>query len=146
VSNEQSVRQRGSTHTSPPEAETASTGELVGRVSEQLSELVHSEMELARAELQVAVKRAGLGGGLFGAAGLLALYGIGVLIATAVLALALVLAPWLAALIVAVVIFAAAGVAALVGKKQVSQAPAPIRQSVDSVKRDVETVKERGRS
>lgn len=126
-------------------AADASTGELVGRVSEQLSELVRSEMELARAEIQVAAKRAGLGAGLFGSAGVLALYGLGVLIATAVLALALVLPPWLAALIVTLVLFAAAGVAALGGKKQVGQAPPAVQTSVDSVKRDVETVKGSGR-
>lgn len=129
-----------------PAAADASTGELIGRVSEQLSDLVRSEMELARAELQVAAKRGGLGVGLFGGAGVLALYGLGVLIAAAVLALALALAAWLAALVVAVVIFAAAGLAALLGKKQVSQASPPIQHSVESVKRDVETVKGKGAS
>lgn len=127
-----------------PRAEDASTGELIGRVSEQLSDLVRSELELARAEMKEAGKRAGLGAGLFGGAGLLALYGLGVLIACLVLALAVVLPAWLAALIVAVVLFAAAGVAALLGKKEVEQAPPAVRTSVESVQRDVQTVKQGG--
>ena len=127
-------------------AADASTGELIGRASEQLSDLVRSEMQLARAELQVAVKRAGIGAGLFGTAGVLALYGVGALIATAILALALVLDAWLAALIVTVVLFAAAGIAALVGKKQVAQAPPPVQHSVESIKQDVDTVKQGGQA
>ena len=123
------------------DAQDASTGALIGRASQQLSELVRTEMELARTEMQQTVKHALTGAGLFGTAGILAFYGGGVLIATAVLALALVLDAWLAALIVAVVIFAAAGVAALVGKKQVEKAPPPIQHSVANVKSDVETIK-----
>ena len=119
----------------------ASTGELIGRASEQLSSLVRTEMELARAELQQTVSHAVKGASLFGAAGILALYGGGALVATAILALALVLDAWLAALIVTVALFAAAGIAALVGKKQVDQAPAPLQNSVGNVKTDVETVK-----
>lgn len=120
-----------------------STGDLIGRASEQLSDLVRSEMQLARAELKETVKHAGVGAGLFGAAGIVALYGGGVLIACAILALALVLDAWLAALIVAVVLFVVAGIAALVGKKQVEQAAPPLQHSVESMKQDVQTVKER---
>lgn len=119
----------------------ASTGELIGRAGEQLSSLVRTEMELARVELQQSVQHAVRGAELFGAAGILALYGGGALVATAILALALVLDAWLAALIVTVVLLAAAGIAALVGKKQVTRAPAPLQNSVGNVKTDVETVK-----
>jgi membrane protein implicated in regulation of membrane protease activity len=72
----------------------------------------------------------------------LAWFGGGVLVATAIIALALVLPWWAAALIVGVVLLAAAGVLALVGKRRISRAmpPAP-QQAIDSVKDDVETVK-----
>jgi len=66
--------------------------------------------------------RAGIGVGMFGGSGLVALYGLGALIAAAILGLATAVAGWLAALIVAVVLFAAAGVLALTGKQQVEQA------------------------
>ena len=126
--------------------EETSTKELVRELSEQTTTLIRKELALAQLELKEKGKRAGIGGGLFGTAGLLAVFGLGTLIATAVLALATAVDAWLAALIVAVVIFAAAGVAALVGKGQVQQAtpPAP-EQAIESVKRDVEEVKEHAR-
>lgn len=121
----------------------ASTGELIGRAGEQLGSLVQGEMELLRAELQVTVKRAVTGASLFGTAGVLAFYGGGALVATAILALALLMPSWLAAAIVTVLLFAAAGIAAVVGKKQVEQAPEPVKNSASNVQRDVETVKRR---
>ena len=119
------------------------TGELINRLTEQTTALVRSELQLAKTEMTEKAKHAGVGAGLFGGAGLIALYGVGALIATIILALvALGLAPWLAALIVTVVLFVIAGIAALIGKKQVSQAtPAAPEKTIDSVKRDVETVK-----
>ena len=125
---------------------TETTGALIGRAGEQLSTLVRTEMELARAELKETVDHAVRGASFFGAAGVLALYAGGVLIATAILALALVLDAWLAALIVGVVLLAAAGIAALVGKKQVDQATPAAPAVKDNVKRDLETVQRKGRS
>jgi len=119
-------------------------GELVKQLSEQTATLVRKEMQLATAELQEKGKRAGIGAGLFGGAGVIALYGVGVLVAAGVLALATAVAPWLAALIVGLVLLAVAGLAALMGKKQVEQAvpPAP-EQAIQSTKRDIDTVKGR---
>jgi uncharacterized membrane protein YqjE len=117
-------------------------GAVVHRLSEQIPELVRSEIRLAQAEMAEKGKRAGMGVGLFSAAGLFALFGLGVLVATAVIALDLVWPLWLSALVVAVALFAVAGVAALVGKKEISQAtpPAPER-AIAGVKADVEAVK-----
>jgi uncharacterized membrane protein YqjE len=124
----------------------ASTKELVQELAEQTTTLVRKELALAQIELKEKGRRAGIGGGLFGVSGLLALYGLGALIATAILALATAVDAWLAALIVAVVVFAAAGIAALVGKGQVQQAtpPAP-EQAIDSTKQDVREIKEHAR-
>ena len=119
-----------------------SAGELLTRLSEQTSRLVRDELQLVQVELKDSVKHVGMGAGLFSAAGILALFGLGVLIATGVIALALVLPWWLSALIVAVVLFAAAGISALVGKKQVQQASPPAERTVASVKQDVDEVKE----
>ena len=92
-----------------------SVGELVTQLSEQTSRLVRDELRLAQIELKNSAKHAGLGAGLFSVAGLLALFGLTTLIATAIIALALVLPLWLSALIVAVVLFIFAGIAVLVG-------------------------------
>ena len=105
---------------SPPPAD-ASLGELVKAMSADLSRLVRNEIQLAQTEISAKIKTAGIGVGAFGGAGVLALYGLGVLIAAAVLGLALVLPAWLAALIVGIVVLAIAGVAALVGKKKLER-------------------------
>lgn len=128
----------------PDTPANATTGELVTRLSAQISELVRGELALAKAELAAKGKRAGIGAGLAGTAGVLALYGLGALIATVIAALALVLPVWAAALIVAVVIFIVAGVLGLLGKNQIQRAtPAVPENTVDSVKRDVAAVSER---
>jgi uncharacterized membrane protein YqjE len=131
---------------SPPGQRTKepSTGELMRQLSEQTSSLVRAELQLAQVEMSEKAKKAGIGAGLFGGAGVVALYGVGALIATLILVLvAIGLAPWLSALIITVVLFAIAGVAALMGKKKVSQAtPAAPERTIDNVKKDVETVKE----
>lgn len=119
-----------------------STGELVSQLSEQTSRLVRDELRLAQKEFQESAKHAGIGAGLIGAAGLLAVLGLATLIAAAVAALSLVLPVWAAAVIVAVVLFVAAGVAALVSKKQAEQVPPPAATSLQSVKTDIDEIKE----
>ena len=121
-------------------------GDLVKQLSEQTATLVRQEMKLAQAELQEKGKKAGIGAGMFGAGGLVAFFGAACLIAAAVLALDTAVDSWLAALIVGVVLLAVAGVAALMGKKKIEEAtPAAPEQAVQSVKRDVDTVKTRAR-
>lgn len=127
-----------------PQGAEAPAGELISQLSEQISTLIRSEMRLAQLELKEKGKRAGMGAGLFGAAGALGFLGLAALVATAILALARVLDPWLAALIVAVVVLLMAGIVALVGKREVTQAtPAVPEQTVSNLKQDVDTVKER---
>jgi uncharacterized membrane protein YqjE len=121
-----------------------STGELVSRLSQDLTQLVRDELRLAQIEVSGKARNAGIGAGMFGGAGLLALYGVGVLFATAIIALALVLPTWSAALVVGVVLLAAAGIAALLGKKRVAESAPPVPdRAVDSVKADVDAVRHR---
>lgn len=120
----------------------APIGALVHRLSEQIPELVRSEMRLAQAELTEKGKKAGIGSGMFSAAGLLAFLGLCTLITTAILALALVLPAWASPLIVAAVLLAGAAVAGLVGKKEIEQATPPARErAIAGVKEDVATIK-----
>jgi len=128
--------------TATPDPATASTGELVGQLGEQLNKLVRDEVRLARAEVTQKAKRLGLGAGLLGGAGLVAILGLGALVTAAILGLADVLPGWLAAVIVAVVLFAVAGVLALLGKKDVQQAAPPLpTETIASVQADVDAVK-----
>jgi hypothetical protein len=121
--------------------------ELMRDLSQQSTELIRQEIELAKAELRQKGKAAGIGAGAFGAAGLIALFAVGALTACLILALATAMDAWLAALIVAVVYLAAAGVAALVGKGKVQEAipPAP-EEAIESAKEDVQWTKHRAQA
>jgi hypothetical protein len=122
----------------------ASTGELVKTAAEQISRLVRDELALAKAEMAEKGKKAGVGAGLFGGGGVIALYGVAALLAAAVLGLDVAMPAWLAALIVAVVLFAVAGVLALMGRNRLKQGVPPVPQeTVASVKADINEVKER---
>jgi len=125
-------------------ATEASLGELVKQLSEQSSRLARQEVELAKAELAVKGKRAGIGAGMFGGAGAFGFYGFGALTAAAILGLATAMDGWLAALIVAAVYGVIAGILALQGKHKVQQAVPPVpEEAAESVKEDVQWAKSR---
>ena len=121
-----------------------SIGELVSSLSEQMSQLIRNEIRLAKAEMKQKATQAGIGIGLFVVAGVLAFFGLGTLVATAVLGLANAVAPWLAALIVALVLFVIAAVLALIGKSALGRGVPPVpAKAQESIKADVAAVKER---
>ena len=127
-------------------SEERSTGELVKQMSEQVTALVREEVKLAQLEMTRKGKQFGVGAGMISGGGLIALYGVGCLIACAVLAISEALAAWLAALIVGLVLLAVAGVTAQAGKRRMKTAVPPVpAETVDSVKADVEEIKERAR-
>ena len=117
-------------------------GALVHRLSEQIPELVRTELRLAQAELAQKGKRAGLGIGMFSLAGLLAFFGAATLIVTAVVALDLVLPLWASCLIVAGVLLLGALGAALGGRSEIQQAtPIAPEVTIANVKDDVSALK-----
>jgi uncharacterized membrane protein YqjE len=117
-------------------------GALVHDLTQQVPQLIRSELRLAQAEMTAKGKRAGLGLGMFSAAGLLGFLGLCCLVTTAILGLAHAVDDWLAALIVAAALLVLGGVMALVGKREVQQAtpPAP-EQAIEGVKEDLAVVK-----
>jgi uncharacterized membrane protein YqjE len=124
-----------------------SLGELLKQLSEQTTQLVHKELELAKAELTQKGKQAGAGAGLFGGAGALGMAALGALTACFILALNAIMPAWLAALIVAVVYGAIAAFLALRGRDKVKQAtPLVPEQTLETVKADVESAKTQMRS
>ena len=125
------------------DASGSSTAELVQQLSEQVTRLARDELRLAQAEMAGKAKRAGLGLGMFGGSGLLALYGLGCLLTAAIIGLATAVAAWLAALIIGVVLLAGGGLTALLGRGQLRKAtPAVPERAVGSVKADVEEIRE----
>jgi uncharacterized membrane protein YqjE len=122
------------------------TGELVQHLSEQVSTLVREELKLAQLEMTRKGKKAGLGAGMLGGAALIAVFAVACLIACAVIAIAGVISAWLAALIIGAALLAAAGIAAFVGLKSLRKATPPVpKDTVNSVKTDVEVVRQRVR-
>lgn len=117
-------------------------GDLVRDLSDQTTALVRQEVELAKAELTVKARTAGIGAGMFGGAGALGFYALGALTATLILALATAVDAWLAALIVTVAYGAIAGLLALRGKARVQRATPPLpEQAVESAKEDIRYTK-----
>jgi hypothetical protein len=81
-----------------------------------------------------------------GGGGLIALYGVGCLIACAIIAISHAVTAWLAALIVGVALLAVAAIVALAGKGRMSKATPPMpEEAVGSIKTDVEEIRERAR-
>src|SRR5215218_2467829 len=113
-------------------------GELVQDLSRQTSTLIRQEMRLAQVELAEKGKHAGKGAGMFG---------VGGLVAAAILGLATVIEPWIAAAAIGAALLLIAGILALTGKKELEEAgPPKPEQALESVQQDVETVKARARS
>jgi len=115
---------------------------LFRQIPTQVSRLVRNEVRAAQAELTAKLKDAGLGAGLLAAAAVMGLYALGVFIATAIIALSNVVAPWLAALIVAVLLLLIAGILAFLGLRKLKTGVPPVpTDSIESVKADIRTVK-----
>ena len=119
-----------------------SVGELVSQLSSQTSRLIRDEMRLAQVEFKESIKHAGLGAGLMSGTALLALLGSASLVTAAIAALSLALPLWASAVIVAVALFAAAAVAALIGKKQLEEASPTPEMTVANFKDDIQVVKD----
>jgi uncharacterized membrane protein YqjE len=121
--------------------------DLLKQLSQETTQLVHQELELAKAELQQKGKQAGAGAGMFGGAGALGLAALGALTACFILALDLIMPAWLAALLVAVVYGIIAFVLVKQGQAKLKQATPPVpEQTIETVKEDVEWAKTQMRS
>jgi uncharacterized membrane protein YqjE len=122
------------------------TAELLKELSDHTTTLVRQEIELAKAELGEKGKKAGVGAGMFGGAGLFGVFALAALTTGIIVALDSAMPLWLAALIVAVVYGAIGAVLALQGRNKVQQAGPPVpEQATESVKEDVQWAKTQAR-
>jgi hypothetical protein len=121
-------------------------GELLRQLANETSTLVKQELDLAKAEMAEKGKRAGVGAGMWGGAGVAALLALGALTAFLILALDGAIPNWAAALIVAAVYGAIAGVLYLLGRKRVEAAGKPVpEEAISNVKEDVKWAKTRAK-
>lgn len=119
-----------------------STVELTERLTEQVSTLVRTEVSHALEEVKSKGTRIGVGVGISGAGAILLFLGLATLIATAVLGLATAVEPWLAALIVALVVLSVGGILAAVGASKAKNAAPPVpERTVASVRADIDAAK-----
>jgi hypothetical protein len=118
-----------------------SIARLVSDLSEQTARLVRTEARLAAREMAGKARRAGLGAGALGFAGVLALYGGGLLLLCLVFALATVMPGWLAALLVGLGVLLIAGILALFGQRQLRRALPPVpTDTIARAREDIEVV------
>lgn len=131
------------TTSTPRDDGRPSIGTLVADLTEKFRTLVRDEIRLATTELKEKAKRAGIGIGLFAAAGIVAFWAFPVLLTVIILAIAEALPAWLAALIVFVVMLGVMIALVAIGKKQLDKGtpPTPTRAQA-SVKADVEAIRE----
>ncbi|MDX6395740.1 MAG: hypothetical protein QOJ73_6803 [Streptosporangiaceae bacterium] len=128
----------------PAASQDRPIGDLAKQLSEQVSRLVREELRLAELEMTRKGKRLGFGAAMFGSGGAIALYGVAAVLAAVILLLAKVMPAWGSALVVGGVLFVISATLAALGRKQVRGAAPPVpQQTVDSVKADVEEIKER---
>jgi hypothetical protein len=124
-----------------------SLGEVARDLTRDLSLLVRQEVQLAKAEMAEKGRVAAPGVGMIGGATVVALLAGGALTAAAILALAIFLPEWLAALIVGAVLAVVAYVLVQQGKERVAEAGAPVpEQTIETVKEDVEWARTRASS
>lgn len=115
---------------------------LIGELPGQVSNLVKAELAAFKAEMAGKAKNVGIGVGLFAVAGVFAFFATGVLVALAVIALALVLPLWLAALIVFVALLLVAVILVLIGVNRVKAGTASNPEGVTaSIRADVDALK-----
>jgi len=125
-------------------AQERSTGDLVKAVTEQVSVLMRDELKLAQLEVTGKARQAGKGMGMMGGGALIALYGVACLIACVIIAISHSLQAWLSALIIGVALLVVAAIATAIGRNKMRQGTPPMpTEAVESVKTDVQEVRER---
>jgi uncharacterized membrane protein YqjE len=117
-------------------------GTIIKDLTADISMLIRSEIALLKLELKDAAGKLGGGAAMMGAAIFLALIGLAFLFVTITLGMiALGLPPWLSSLIVTVVLFAAAGVLVMLGKKKLEGVNFVPSEAIEHIKTDIDTLK-----
>jgi Putative Actinobacterial Holin-X, holin superfamily III len=122
-------------------------GELLRMLAQETVDLVRKELDLAKAEIEQKGRKAGIGAGLFGGAGVAGLLALAALTTAVILLLDLAMPAWVAALLVAAVWGVVAAVLARSGKQKIDEATPPIpEQTIETVKEDAQWARTQMRS
>lgn len=125
-----------------PAREKRSLFALIANLPTLVTELVTAEIDQLKAELARKFKALGIGAGLIAGAIVVVLFTVGVLLTAAILALALVMPGWLAALLIGLVLLIVAALLALAGYRELKVGIPPLpTDSISSIKKDINVVR-----
>ena len=127
--------------TSSPDRNERTIGQLVAQATQDLRGLLSQEIALAKLEITGGLAHLKTGAPLLAVAAFFALFALGFLLTAAAWALALVVATWLAFLIVGVVLLLVAGLAGLVGLRALKQLNPKPEKAIAGVGQTVEALK-----
>ncbi|GAB2786131.1 hypothetical protein GCM10027040_10260 [Halomonas shantousis] len=125
--------------------ESSSIGSLISNLTNDMTTLVRQEIDLAKAEMSQNMKQAMGGIAAIAVAGAVLMNGFLVLLFAAVYALSNVLAPWLSALIVAVIVMVIGFVMLQSGRKKLEAQSLMPSRTMNSVRRDESVVEKHGK-
>jgi uncharacterized membrane protein YqjE len=116
--------------------------EIFEDIASNLTQIIQAEFRLAKTELKEGAEKVAGPGAALGAGVVLALYGLGFSLLAAVYALSLVMAGWLAALIVGSVLVVAAGILIGAGGTRLRRVNLTPGKTIQTLEEDVEWVKQ----
>jgi uncharacterized membrane protein YqjE len=122
-----------------------SSAEVVQDLLQNVQEILRSEVRLAKAEITQEAKKAARSVAMLAGAAVLAVFALGLLLWTAVYAIALALPLWAAALIVGVVVGIVAGALMAAGRTRMKQVHTTPETTMRSVKENVQWLKNQTR-
>ena len=128
--------------TTPNTTPERTLGQLVADATQDVSTIVRSEIDLAKAEITADAKQAGKGAGMFAGAGVMGFLGVVLILFAVVYGLVAAGLPvWLSFLIVAILLFVVAGILALVGKKAVSKVKGKPERTIVTTQETIAAIK-----
>jgi uncharacterized membrane protein YqjE len=119
--------------------------ELLENIVDNIQGIIRSEVRLAKAEIREETSKASRAGAVLAAGAVLGLYGLGFLLLTGVYALEQVMAPWLSALIVGVVVALISAILLMSGRKLLKAVHPTPERTVQTVKENLEWAKDQTR-
>lgn len=115
---------------------------LLADIPTLVTDLVQREIELVKTELVAKLKALGIGAGLLVGAVIVLLGMLGVLLTAAILALSQIMPGWLAALLVAAVLFILAVILGAIGYRTLMRGVPPVpTEAIESIRRDFRAIK-----
>jgi len=130
----------------PPRPRKRSIVELIADIPDQVQDLVQREIELVQTEVIEKLKLLRTGGALILGGLITLVLCIGVLLTLAIIGLSYIMSPWLAAILVAVVLLITAIILLLTGRRILQEGIPPVpTEAIESIQKDIHAIKGMGK-